>query len=118
MKHSYAEILMAIANGEQIQFINSLGNWNDMTNADVLNEIRIARFKPSEFRVKPKTILVNGIECPLHIKSDSNIKFGFNVLISCGPRDPCGCDVNLWYKYPEDANTVFNALIKPFKETE
>jgi len=64
MKHPYAEVLIAIANGEKIQHQLSSGKWVD-TNATVaLSEISDASYPLGKYRVKPKTININGIEVP------------------------------------------------------
>lgn len=63
MKHHYAEILNAIAEGNQIQF-NSNNGWVDQSWSTTLVEIVDEVFEPSEYRVKPKTINIGGYEVP------------------------------------------------------
>lgn len=63
MKHPYAEILNAIAEGKQIQF-NYNGGWVDQAWSTTLVEIVDEVFEPSEYRVKPNTINIGGFEVP------------------------------------------------------
>jgi len=63
MKHPYAEILNAIAEGNQIQF-NSNHGWVDQSWSTTLVEIVDEVFEPSEYRVKPSMIDIGGYEVP------------------------------------------------------
>lgn len=64
MKHPYADVLIAIANGEKLQYQVSSGDWIDTTAEAALSEIANANPQLGKFRVKPKTININGIEVP------------------------------------------------------
>lgn len=60
MKHPQAEVLIAIANGEDVQCQNGKGEWYDCSPNTAL------RWLGDEFpvRIKPKTININGHEVP------------------------------------------------------
>lgn len=61
----YAEILRWIADGEAIQGINVGVDYYDCDNKLVLERIALGRaIHPSKYRVKPKTITVNGVVVP------------------------------------------------------
>ena len=64
MTHPYKDILIAIANGEEVQIQSATGDWVNDVSGTALGEIYFRRFSPSEFRVKPKTININGYEVP------------------------------------------------------
>ena len=55
MKHKHAEILHALADGQEIQFENSIdGEWDDVdASIDMLTEL-IAVSTDRKFRIKPK----------------------------------------------------------------
>lgn len=63
MKHKYADILNAIAEGQQIQFLSDHG-WEDQDGSTTLVEIVEEFFEPSQYRVKPKTIKIGDYEVP------------------------------------------------------
>ncbi len=64
----YAEILRWIADGEEIIAIYNVGGYIeffDCDNAAVLENIALGRaLHPSKFRIKPKTVTVNGVVVP------------------------------------------------------
>lgn len=63
-QHPYANILRAIADGEEIEWQRSNGCWEyqglDQTFAEIANNA----YSPDRYRVKPKTITINGFEVP------------------------------------------------------
>ena len=61
MKHKYADILIALANGETTQY-RSGARWVDATPEDVIGDL--LRTVPGIFRVKPKTTNINGYAVP------------------------------------------------------
>jgi hypothetical protein len=65
-KHPYAEILIAIANGEQIQWLNDAHEWIDKRHFYVLKYLSEGYESPSNYRIKHKTININinGIDVP------------------------------------------------------
>lgn len=63
-QHQYANILRAIADGEEIQWQASNGNWLNKDHGDSLIEIGQMTYVSSRYRVKQKTITINGFEVP------------------------------------------------------
>lgn len=64
MTHPYKEILIAIANGEQVEWQGSNGEWQSQSVNTNLAEIAAEIYGPKRYRVKPRTININGIEVP------------------------------------------------------
>jgi hypothetical protein len=67
-KHKYADILIAIANGEQIEGKNEKDQWCVVDSNIVLYEIYSTGKVDLNVRVKPKTININGHEVPVALK--------------------------------------------------
>jgi hypothetical protein len=64
-KHPYAEILNAIAAGEQIQYyLTALDKWTDEAHPDCALTKIINSCPIKELRVKPKTIRIGDYEVP------------------------------------------------------
>lgn len=63
-EHPYAHILRAIAGGQKIQWQDSLGRWLDQEEDITLHEIGRRELAPGRYRVKPRTITINGREVP------------------------------------------------------
>lgn len=73
--HPQADLLRAIADGKQMQEldfpgINHPGNWCDCDADRALN--RISRGVEQYVRIKPETVLINGIECnaPMRVEPE------------------------------------------------
>jgi hypothetical protein len=95
VKHPYAEILVSIANGEVVQFRSHADGWGDIDIEDVLVEIAHARFTPCRYRVKPRTININGIEVPEPVREP----------LEEGTRYwTCGAGVVVAYTWVSDAS--------------
>lgn len=62
-EHKYAKVLRWIADGEQVQIYGNHGLWVDRYPEQVLCAICDGTH-PDRFRIKPRTILVNGVEVP------------------------------------------------------
>lgn len=67
-KHKYADILIAIANGEQIEGKNEKDQWCVVDSNIVLYGIYSTGELDLDIRVKPKTININGHEVPEPVK--------------------------------------------------
>ena len=67
-KHKYADILIAIANGEQIEGKNEKDQWCVVDSNIVLYGIYSTGKVDLDIRVKPKTININGHEVPEPVK--------------------------------------------------
>lgn len=66
-EHPYAEILHAIADGKQIQYRDDLGCWVNTHERAIITELHNGRGL-DRYRVKPPTILINGIEVPAPLR--------------------------------------------------
>jgi hypothetical protein len=64
MQHPHCDILTAIARGETVQWRSNDGTWHDQNAEMTLREIGSDDFPPDRYRVKPKTIQINGHEVP------------------------------------------------------
>ena len=80
------EALIALANGEKVEVkFNSTDGWNKINQKDAysfeifLNPIR------TEFRLKPRTILINGIEVPVSFNGELGHKQYAYVLNTANP---------------------------------
>lgn len=62
--HEYAQVLRWIADGETVQFNPSQGGWEDQPWQMTLEEVVSGEYSPKRYRVKPRTIFVNGVEVP------------------------------------------------------
>ena len=67
-KHAYAEILLAIAEGKDIQWQEMHGTWEPQSHSETLSEIARKACGPSRYRVKPPTISISGKEVPAPLK--------------------------------------------------
>ena len=56
------EALIALANGEEVQFLDHMGVWHNAGNHT--HSIGLFLNDCYEFRLKPRTITINGIEAP------------------------------------------------------
>ena len=64
-EHPYAEILRAIADGEEVQYLNKFFNeWMNVSHISTLRFIYEEKFEPEYIRIKPQTININGYEIP------------------------------------------------------
>lgn len=64
MTHPYAEILIAIANREEIEFDCYSHGWGHKDIEDVLVEIANEAHPPQRYRVKPRTIRIGEFDVP------------------------------------------------------
>lgn len=97
------EILMAFANDQVVQ-VNIDGVWQDCNiyrYLDLINE--------REYRIKPTTITVNGVECPTPVQFTGSGGFGVTISSTFEGRK------NYLFATEEDAKQVFDALCLPFK---
>jgi hypothetical protein len=59
---------VAIANGEKIELLNSLGQWQLTNTKATLAHISGQTIPPERYRVKPKVVNINGYEVPLPVR--------------------------------------------------
>lgn len=108
MKHPYADILIAIAEGKEIQWQDSVGVWLNEPVSCALMEIRSPEYSPRRYRVKPATININGVECEAPVEGGN----GFYVAVSAG----YGVHKKAYFATDMARDAAFAALIKPFRE--
>ena len=78
------EALIALANGESVEFLNN-GDWGDVGEMIILNHFTQDSFK---FRLKPRTITLNGIEVPAPFEPNHGDEIWFlNPDYGCGYAD-------------------------------
>lgn len=63
-QHPYAEILRAIADGKEVQWQCDSGYWINQGAASTLEEISNEELPADRYRIKPRTINMNGREVP------------------------------------------------------
>jgi len=108
MKHPYAHILIAIAEGKEIQWNKSQGGWETQSPDDTLHEITHGEYSPERYRIKPATILINGVEC--EAPGDGDYSLTVSVALLYGPTK------QLRFTTQEARDAAYAALIKPFGE--
>lgn len=104
-KHEYSTILVAIADGLDLQWHHPDGDWQDQTAESMLSEIAFTAYKPERYRVKPKTINIAGIEVPAGLTTAPEAGANYwmlNALEQSGVRSYC------WLGGPADMH-VLNA---------
>ena len=100
------EALIALANGEDLQWRDGdFRQWND-----VIDELRLGIFNDCEFRIKPRTITINGIEVPA---CGENYKEGEEVYV----LDDC-CDERGYIEYSVSGHNFEGLLPKLWWRTE
>lgn len=64
------EALIALANGEEVEYIGDMKTWFSLNKevsswsvSEVLNSSDVMDGAAYQFRLKPRTITINGIEC-------------------------------------------------------
>ena len=90
------EALIALANGEEVEYTNSCTpSWHELSVSGIsINEIINPKF--NKFRLKPRTITINGIEVPAPFKPKKGDKYFF--------IDPVNSNVGYSSDYYEDKN--------------
>lgn len=113
--HIRAALLHAVADGRQMQIEGVCIPWADASPQDALKAI----LNGEECRIKPHSVLVNGVECP---QASDKIGVGEQWLLEIrigkcysGKRTKSTVFI---FESEEDAELVFSSLIKPFKATE
>ena len=112
-KHPYADILIAIANGEniQIQHYDNLAEWDNVDYQTVLSHIYSDKGTGC-IRIKPKTIMINGYEVPepLKVKPEEDTYYFFPVL----DDDMCGSSI--WINHKVDVKRLKDGILHSTKE--
>jgi hypothetical protein len=122
--HKYADILRAIADGKRIQcYLHRKQRWMDTEEHSVFNAIMLGddnslALQPSDYRVKPATITINGIECPAPETTPPFDKCCVVINVINSPDQHWTKQLKLPYTNPKDAEQVFAALaaaVKPIR---
>lgn len=79
-EHKYAHILRAIADGKAVQWQDSRGIWMNPVPSEVLEFIASDSYSPDRYRIKPRTININGYEVPEPVREP--LDFGTNYWLS------------------------------------
>lgn len=109
MTPEQSALLHAIADNRQMQVEGITSLWRNANSMDALRAI----LEGEPCRIKPDTVTINGVEC----EAPQQDKFSFSVCITLvGNNELLAEDVFYWPK-KDAARTVFEALIKPFNET-
>lgn len=86
-EHEYAQVLRWIADGEAVQTYDYLiSEWIDRHSTALLRDIFNQETAPENFRIKPRTILINGIEVPEPLISAPKVGISYCYL-SLGHRE-------------------------------
>lgn len=106
MKHPYADILIAIAEGKEIQYRYCSANWYDIDYGRLLKHLAYdGQNNPAYlFRIKPATITINGVACEA-----PNPYGNYDITI---------CGATFWFATEEARDAAYAALIKPFGEVK
>ena len=119
------EALIALANGEEVQCANAdILNWND-----VIGDCHIGLFTTGKnrngfdfvFRLKPRTITINGIEVPASAEDKDYRHQGIWILNSLEPKEYGYVVLDItdelpryWWKSEEEIKQVVAALRQVF----
>ena len=112
------EALIALANGEEVEFFHR-DVWDSIGEMIVIDHFMSDKFK---FRLKPHTILINGIEVPAPFEPKDDDKFfylndgeevGYIVCTHDWGFDPSGLNFGAW-RTEEEVQQVIAALRQVF----
>lgn len=106
--HKDAALLRAIADGKQMQVEGPTIPWRDASPDDAL----FAVYNGEPCRIKPKVIIINGVECPKPEFGEA-AHYAVTVTIPLLFKDHTA-----HFSTAVDALSVYQALIKPFKECQ
>lgn len=116
------EALIALANGEEVELRGGAHyDWKSASNCVVEHFLQ----ESFEFRLKPRTISINGIEVPASAEDKDCHHQGVWILNSLEPKE-YGCVVlditdelpRYWWRTEEEIRQVVDALRKVFKEPQ
>lgn len=106
MKHPYADILIAIAEGKEIQRNKHGDRWIDLTASEALNEITYEKIDPSSYRIKPAKITINGCEVESPVPNGDNNWLRVHTQVA---------QKTITFATITARNAAYAALIKPFE---
>ena len=112
------EALIALANGECVEYTNSCTpSWHELSVSGVsINEIISPKF--NKFRLKPRTISINGIEVPAPFKPKEGETYWFITDSECGyncveNKEGCRVGIAAW-RTEDEIKQVVEALRQIF----
>ena len=114
------EALIALANGEEVEFYY-IGDWHSLIYSNV--HVKCVLNESYKFRIKPKTILLNGIEIPAPFEpKDGDEVYFIDCVTSEGYSSDVigrGCE-DRWIQFgawrtEDEIKQVVAALLKVFK---
>lgn len=112
MKQEYSEFIKAYAEGNALQIHNKVSDtWADISPKEYLYWFSAPNV---QFRVKPASILINGIEVPKQLYTAVDTDY----TITCKDNSsnfPITATDTLYYNNIKDAYEVYKALAKVFK---
>ena len=110
------EALIALANGEEVQFCDHMGVWH---NAGIhAHAIGLFLNDCYEFRLKPRTITINGIEVPAPFEPKDGEKYyyiSFEFEDGYSSWNILGCHADGAWRTEEEIKQVVAALRSVFK---
>lgn len=109
----------AFLNGEDLLYLNYLGNWVD---AGKSLHYSLDFLSKEKFKLKPKTILVNGVEVPAPLTKKPNQEFIYFINLSKSrvyqlPTEKLTFNHKYFWATKEGAQQVLNAMLIPFNRT-
>ena len=108
MKHPYADILIAIAEGKEVQWQMSNGKWAHQSPEGTLAEICSNAYDPERYRIKPATITINGVVCEGFVEGRET---DYLIRIDAGSTGV----KRLLFDSITARDAAYAALIKPFE---
>ncbi len=120
---SSKEALIALANGDDVEYTNSTTpSWHDLSKSKIsISELIDGRF--NDFRLKPRTITINGIECPAPFEPnsvdhfyyiDSSVEKGYSLKNWVSDHSKIYSVYGAW-RTEEEIKQVVAALRKVFE---
>ena len=115
------EALIALANGEEVEYTNSCTlSWHNLSLSGIsINEILDPKF--NKFRLKPRTITINGIEVPASAEDEDYRHQGIWILNSFEHKDYGYVVLDItdelpryWWRTEEEVKQVVAALRQVF----
>jgi hypothetical protein len=104
------EILHAFADDKVVQKCHEhCADWRSVTLEDYVD------YPKANYRIKPETILVNGVECPAPMPHE-NVA-GAPLWYAVVVRIYQGTEKVFYFNTEADARQVFAALVKPFSRS-
>ena len=114
------EALIALANGEEVEYTNSCTpSWHELSVSGIsINEIVNPKF--NKFRLKPRTITINGVEVPCNKSKHNKDDVVWVISIVCENWYDwiygSDCDSNtLYWETEDEIKQVVSALRSVFK---